>query len=291
MTIDSYGRNRPEGEVECHSGLVGIYSFLIATRWTEPASHPGPVALRLGEAEHDTCADSIASAAFGPTYGIGDYNVGMSAERPPTDKAVAALLTRYRCSTPFHAVRARFMGAIASPLEDRSPVHAIQELWQGNLPPFDSIEDFNHLLDVLVAGVWNRLTAHQVESNPFRLTRLPARLTPDGLLHYAQVRQQEVEGFIDGLFGPHEEIDLPESARGGIDILGEIRAMFAGAMELLGRTGLPTTPGGLSGLHDNFRSLTAILEREMNTVVLSCTRARRQGLAKLRQPKRAVQQP
>ncbi len=212
----------------------------------------------------------------------------MAAKRPPTGKAVAALLTRYRCPTPFHAVRTRFMGAIASP-EDRSPVRAIEDLWEGKLPPFDAIEDFNHLLDVLVAGVWNRLTAHQVESNPFRLTRLPARLTPDGLLHYAEVRQQEVEGFSDGLFGPHEEINPPESAREAIDILGEMRSMFAGAAELLGRTGLPVSTGDLSGLHDNFRSLTVILEKEMNTVILSCARARGQRLANLQQRKRVVQ--
>jgi hypothetical protein len=212
----------------------------------------------------------------------------MSAKRPPVDKTGADLLNRYQCPTPFHAVRARFMGAIASPLEDRSPVQAINELWLGNLPPFDAIEDLNHLLDVLVAGVWNRLTAHRAESNPFRLTHLSARLTPDGLLNYAQIRQQEVDGFIDGLFGAHEEIDLPESARDGIDILGEIRAMFAGASELLGRTGLPAPPGELSSLNDNFRSLTAILEKEMNVVVLSCIRARTQGLAQLQQPKRVV---
>jgi hypothetical protein len=51
-------------------------------------------------------------------------------------------------------VRARFMGSIASPLLDRTPVHVIQELWGGELPPFDTIEDLNHLLHVLMAGLW-----------------------------------------------------------------------------------------------------------------------------------------
>jgi hypothetical protein len=51
--------------------------------------------------------------------------------------------------------------------------------------------------------------------------------------HYAMVRKQEIEGFVDGLFGPREEMDLPESARDGINALGEMRAMLAGAISLL----------------------------------------------------------
>jgi hypothetical protein len=69
---------------------------------------------------------------------------------------------------PFLAVRARFMGRIAPPL-DRSPLQAIQELWGGELPPFDAREDMNCLLDALTTGLWNRLTAHQTDSNPFKL--------------------------------------------------------------------------------------------------------------------------
>lgn len=192
---------------------------------------------------------------------------------------VVALLNRYQCPTPFHAVRARFMGSIVSPVSDRSPVHAIQELWGGNFPPFDSVDDLNHLLHVLADGLWNRLTAHQTASNPFKLTRVQVRRTREGVRDYALVRKQEIESFMDGLFGPHEEMDLPESARDGVDALGEIRAMLAGAINLLDDTGKPAPPDELNGLADNLQALATILEKEVNTVVSSCTRARRQLLA------------
>src|SRR5438105_2145858 len=73
------------------------------------------------------------------------------------------------------------MGSIASPLLDRSPVHAIQELWGGKFPPFDTMEDLNHFLYILMTGgLWNRLTAHQIASKPFRLKRLLVSNTREG---------------------------------------------------------------------------------------------------------------
>src|SRR3546814_20584897 len=52
-----------------------------------------------------------------------------------------------------------------------SQLQIIKDLWGGELPPFDSIEEVNELLDTLVQGLWNDLTRHQKRSQPFRLTR------------------------------------------------------------------------------------------------------------------------
>jgi hypothetical protein len=212
----------------------------------------------------------------------------MPGQKRHSSSNVIALLNRYQCPTPFHAVRACFMGSIASPL-DRSPIHAIQELWGGELPTFATTEDLNHLLEVLIAGLWNRLTEHQIDSNPFKLTRLQVKQTREGLHHYALLRKQEIEGFMDGLFGPHEELDLPESARDGVGVLGEVRAILTGLITLLDDPpGQPAAPDDLRGLSDNIQALAIILEKEMNTVVLSCTRARRQAPADIRQIKPIV---
>lgn len=212
----------------------------------------------------------------------------MAGPKRPSNATVIALLNRYRCPTPFHAVRARFMGSIASPLLGRSPVNVIHEIWGGELPRFDTVEDLNHLLDVLMTGLWNPLTAHQIESNPFKLIRFKVKRTREGLHHYALVRKQEIEGFMDGLFGPQEELDLPESARDGVGVLGEMRSMLAGAIALLDDTGLPAAPDDLKGLSDNLQALAIIIEKEMNIVLLSCTRARRQMLADMQQTEPTV---
>ena len=201
----------------------------------------------------------------------------MSGQKRPTAANVAALLKRYQCPIPFHAVRARFMGTMGSPSPDRSPINAIKELWGGNFPPVDTLDDLNHLLHVLVDGLWNPLTAHQTTGNPFKLASVPVRPTRKGIHNYALVRQQEIEGFMDGLFGANEEIVLPESAHDGVDALGQVRAMLSGTVKLLGDTGIPARSGELNGLAENLQALAAILETEMNVVILSCTRARRQA--------------
>jgi hypothetical protein len=71
--------------------------------------------------------------------------------------------------------------------------------------------------------------------------------------YYALVRKQEIEGFMDGLFGPHDELDLPESARDGVAALGQILTILTGTINLLDDTGVPAVPDDLHGLADSLR--------------------------------------
>jgi len=52
--------------------------------------------------------------------------------KPVTDDQVRALLDRYRCPVPFHAVRTRFLGNIATPIISASPLDAVADLWGGD---------------------------------------------------------------------------------------------------------------------------------------------------------------
>ena len=60
---------------------------------------------------------------------------------PASDEQVRALLDRYKCPVPFHEVRTRFLGNIASPVMSASPIKVVQDLWGGELPPFDTIDE------------------------------------------------------------------------------------------------------------------------------------------------------
>jgi hypothetical protein len=191
-----------------------------------------------------------------------------------SDAEVIALLKRHKCPTPFHEVRTRFLGNIASPAIGASPLETVKQLWGGELPEFESAEAVNELLNTLVAGLWNRLTAHQSSRNPFRLMRFDVEQTREGLKHFAMVRRQELDGFVEGLFGGEEHIDLPERAHEALGVLAEIRAMLAGAIDLLGDSSKPAEPHELKGLIRNFQELTIIAEKEMNKTNLSCKRAR-----------------
>ena len=202
---------------------------------------------------------------------------------PPTarDDQVRALLEHYHCPVPFHAVRTRFLGNIASPDMQGSPMKMVEALWGGELPTFDSIDEANELIGALVMGLWNRLTRHQERSAPFRLTRMEVPATRDGMATFARLRREELEGFVEGLFGVKESIDLPERAHKALGTLAEIRAMLDGAQVLAEDPSKPAAPDDIVATIGHFRELTRIAEHEMHEAVLSCTRARRQMLAAL----------
>lgn len=191
-----------------------------------------------------------------------------------SDAEVIALLKRYKCPTLFHEVRTRFLGNIASPVMGASPMETIKQLWGGELPEFDSMEAVNELLHALVAGLWNRLTAHQSSRDPFRLVRFDVAQTREGLKHIALVRRQELDGFVEGLFGREEHIDLPQRAHEALGALVQTRAILAGAVTLLDDPSKPAEPDDLKGLLRDIQKLTIIAEKEMNQTILSCKRAR-----------------
>ena len=106
-----------------------------------------------------------------------DYDKGQeNMAKPPvpptaTDEEVRTLLERYRCPVPFHEVRTRLLGNIATPVMSASPIKTVESLWGGELPDFGSINAANELIGALIMGLWNRLTRHQERNTPFRLTR------------------------------------------------------------------------------------------------------------------------
>jgi hypothetical protein len=203
--------------------------------------------------------------------------------RPPTvsDDQVRALLQRYRCPVPFHAVRTRFLGNIASLAMPESAIKAAGALWGGELPAFDTIEAANELIGALVMGLWNRLTRHQERSAPFRLTRIEVPATREGMGKLALLRREELEGFVEGLFGDQASLDLPERAHKALGTLAEIRAMLEASRELADDLTKPAEPADIAVTLGHFRELTRIAEHEIHEAVLSCTRARRQTMQAL----------
>ncbi len=192
---------------------------------------------------------------------------------------VRALLDHAACPTAFPVVRTRFLGNIATPRLDASPVQTVTSLWGGQLPTFDTAAAAKELFDALM-GLWNTLVTHQSESTPFRLTRIATQAEPDDLRRLCQIRIDELEGFIDGLFGDEEAIELPERAHEALENLREINAMLHGIVELLGRQPAPSASADdVAGTLRNVRELSRIAEQELHAVILACTRARQHRLA------------
>jgi len=208
-------------------------------------------------------------------------NVDVAKPKPPptaTDDEVRILLQRYQCPVPFHAVRTRFLGNIATPAMHAAPMETVSALWGGELPAFDTLDAANELIGALVMGLWNRLSRHQERSAPFRLTRVDVSVTREGLAELALMRQEELDGFIDGLFGANKTLDFPERAHKALGVLAEIRAMLEGVREVVSNPSKPATPADIAVTLGHLREFTRIAEHEMHELVLSCTRARRQIL-------------
>lgn len=193
----------------------------------------------------------------------------------PTDEQVRLLLVLYRCPVPFHIVRTRILGSIASPELDVSPIETVKSLWGEDLPEFKSAASVNELMEVLVKGLWNRLARHQVRKVPFHLLRIDVPLDREGLGRLALVRREELEGFMEGLFGHKEELDLPERAYRALDQLSEIREFLWTVEDVRFDALEPATQAEIT---NTLGALTRIAEHEIHETVLSCARARRTKL-------------
>ena len=195
-----------------------------------------------------------------------------------TDKEVRSLLTQLRCPTPLHRLRTLLLGSIASPRPVVSPMTTLAQAWGGTMPEFASEAELEEVLQVLLHGLWNRLSEHQSTRNPFRLLRFEVFVTRQALHDLARMRAEELQGFVDGLFGTEDEMLLPQKAHEAVVALAELHAMFDGAAGLLADESKPAPDPELKDLLRHLQQMTIVADEQINKAVQSCKRARGQRL-------------
>jgi hypothetical protein len=84
------------------------------------------------------------------------------------------------------------------------------------------------------------------------------------------MRVQEIEGFVHGLFGRKEEIDLPERAHRALDDLGKMRALFGAVQKVASGVVKDATLDNMEVTLRHMREMTKNAEHAMHTVVLYC---------------------
>jgi hypothetical protein len=131
---------------------------------------------------------------------------------------------------------------------------------------------------VLVHGLWNRLAEHQNARHPFRLPRFEVAPTSQALYDLARMRADELQGFVDGLFGNDDELELPRKAHEAVVALAELHAMFDGAAALLADASKPGPEPELKALLRNLQQMTIVADTSINKVVQGCKRARGQQM-------------
>ena len=178
-----------------------------------------------------------------------------------------AFLERYDCPTPYHAVCTHFLGAMSgsAPVQ---PMKVLATIWEGTLPAFASMDAVNELLEALINGLWNELTVHQDETQPYRLTPMPAQATRKSLASLVETRAEEVHGFLTGFFGDQENLEVPEPMGESLDTLMELGEMFSGMQALLEDSEMPASTADLKALKAHIAELTNIIEQEIHSVVI-----------------------
>lgn len=188
---------------------------------------------------------------------------------------VRRLLTKYKCKYELHEVRAQFMGAIASPIDQVNPMQELKSLWNGELPPVKNIEAVNELMQVFAMGLWNQLSAHCDPDQPFLLTEFVDKYNHKEINRFAQVKHQEIDRFIAGFFQGQDMMRLPPEISTGLDDLEDLAAMFAGVVDI------PSNPSDtelvMRELMHKLTQIAEIAQKEINSIITRTADDRRNG--------------
>ena len=179
---------------------------------------------------------------------------------------VRRLLKKYNCKLQIHQVRAQFMGAIASPVEQVNPALEIKTLWGGQLPNFANVAAANELMQVLAMGLWNHLTALAESAEPFDLSESTPEFTEKALKAAAKIRYEELQSFLLGFFQGQDSLRLSPEICDCLDVLEDLIGMFNG-IALLPNQPLAASELNIRGLIDQIAELTKIAQREINQII------------------------
>lgn len=181
------------------------------------------------------------------------------------EQAVRALLERYECPFGYHEVRARFMGAIASPLPGVVPLNDVSSLWGGDLPAVSSLEEVDTFVTTLIKGLWTPLAQAGLQHEAFELLPFTDTPTGPGLRRLCQIRLEEIQGFTDGFFQGREELNLPAEASTCLNSLSEVEDFFANLFNLAEPP--EASESDLAALADQIDELSEIATVEINNIV------------------------
>lgn len=182
------------------------------------------------------------------------------------------LLAKHGCTVGLHAVRARFMGAIASPMQGVKPLNELKALWGGEFPPFETIDDVNALFAALIMGLWNQLIEHNNPMLPFRVTAFTGAPTDGMLREQALVRSQELNAFMEGFYQGQNSMRLSPEVGSACEVLDELISMFEGMAYIPDNPNEETST--LVELGKHLDALTEIVQTELNMIITTIARDR-----------------
>ena len=185
--------------------------------------------------------------------------------RQGVEAEVREKLRRYKSTVPFHAVRARFMGTIVSTVDQVHPLEEIKQLFGGDFPAVESIDEINDIFSTFMGGLWNQLSGHQSKDNPFTLIQFNGKTTDDMLREQAKTRSMELDAFLSGFLQGREELEVTDELKTAMGVLDDLCSLYGGMVSI------PINPKEsqktLDDFAENLAKLSKIAQKEINVVI------------------------
>ena len=160
------------------------------------------------------------------------------------------------------------MGNIASPDIDVWPLQEVERLWDGKMPVFANELEVNRFMQTLVNDFYNKLCDQQEIEKPFNLIKLkPGHIDHQYLARLGNIRREELEGFLGGLFCGLDEMEMPEKAREIIHSLLEKREMFSTAEKAANDPQGPSGGSSIEQMHESLQEMTLAAESQINVII------------------------
>jgi hypothetical protein len=196
------------------------------------------------------------------------------------DAALKRLLERYRCPTPFHAVRMRFWGEIVSPSLQTSPIKTIEGLWPNGLPTFEDGNEANAFFQALMS-LWNNVARFQDGS--LKLQKIDKTDTRDALHAAAKLRVEELyDGFMQGFTGGNQQLDVPPGVG---DLFGRVEKsieLLATTRNTFAKPPGPEDAAMLAELSAVFPEIDRAVHADLNAIAVAVKNWRKEQLGTLR---------
>jgi len=194
------------------------------------------------------------------------------------DAAFKAFLRRHDCPTPFHVVRMRFVGWVASPSLAASPLSVIETLWPEGLPEFEGEREAAKFYETF-AGLINHVSRHQ-RGIRIKMAKLPKSREVEDLIRAFGIRAEEIrEGFVIGYWGDQEEAQAPEEQGASLQELEEYAADCDETIAELQALPAGDTKSALAEYRQVLEELTKDAEQEISVLVWAATVLRADELA------------
>lgn len=133
------------------------------------------------------------------------------------DQAVRKFLANHQSRVPFHVVRLRILGALASPNRELVPMMVFASFWpEGNFPRFETQKQSETFFNLFM-GLWQRIEKQAADLSPMLETKLAVRNLSD----IRQLLMQRIEeldgGFLEGFWGGCEDLPMTSAMAALID--------------------------------------------------------------------------